>query len=534
MKKTCFAVAAMLVLFLGGCDRLTPDSPDNSGDNTENPAPPDGKDNDNPPPAECNYSVVTTEQADWSGDWLIGYKSSETSLEVFSVFELGKGYTEKLENVDFEKGIPANLADSYKAIIEKVDAGYSIYVTGVGYIGQNGGTQKNIIKSETFEASTYTWDISCTDGNISMRVGNGSKTLQRNVSGSFFRFYNPNGQKPVTLLKRNVSTGEIGGGDDPQPEPVPDPNPEPEPEPEPNPEPEPEPELPEDMDGCGWFELPAISATLKDNKFRIDKHNSDLYYAYHLCDGPEKYAHNGKRARNYTVCFSASHHCPVWVAAIRHNSLHPIDQAERTDAYGKDPYIPSAIQYLSKKTGGGCNKGHMLGSKERTSSTATNRQVFYFSNIAPQDSDGFNTGGAPWNTLEDWVDTKVCSDSLYIVIGCYFDKYTDVYGKTNTPKKIQFGGRSDVSMPTMFYYAMLRTKKGNTGKSVTQCSANELQCVAYVLRHETNAKVKGVNYKLSAKDMISVSELESLTGFKYFVNVPNAPKTTFNASDWGL
>lgn len=304
-------------------------------------------------------------------------------------------------------------------------------------------------------------------------------------------------------------------------------NPAPEPEPEPGPNPE-----PSVTTGAKWFELPAVNAKKEGTKYLVDAENSDLYYAYHLCNGPEKYAHNGKRARNYTVCFSKSHHCPVWVAAIRHNSLHPIGQVKRTDAYGKDPDIPSAIQYNSKATGGGCNKGHMLGSNERTSSTNTNRQVFYFSNIAPQDQDGFNTGGAPWNTLEAYVDGIVPQDSLYMVIGCYFDDYTDVYGKTQKAKTIKFGGRSDVSMPTMFYYALLRTKKGNTDKSVTQCSADELKCVAYVLRHET-AK-KGKNYKLSAKDLMSISDLEKLTGFKYFVNVPNAPKSTFNASDWGF
>ena len=296
-----------------------------------------------------------------------------------------------------------------------------------------------------------------------------------------------------------------------------------------NPAPEPEPAV---TTGAKWFELPAVNAKKEGTKYLVDAENSDLYYAYHLCNGPEKYVHNGKRARNYTVCFSKSRHCPVWVAAIRHNSLHPIGQVKRTDAYGKDPDIPSAIQYNSKATGGGCNKGHMLGSNERTSSTNTNRQVFYYSNIAPQDQDGFNTGGAPWNTLEGYVDGIVPQDSLYMVIGCYFDDYTDVYGKTQKAKTIKFGGRSDVSMPTMFYYALLRTKKGNTGKSVTQCSADELKCVAYVLRHET-AK-KGKNYKLSAKDLMSISDLEKLTGFKYFVNVPNAPKSTFKASDWGF
>lgn len=113
-----------------------------------------------------------------------------------------------------------------------------------------------------------------------------------------------------------------------------------------NPDPEPKPAV---TTGAKWFELPAVNAKKEGTKYLVDAENSDLYYAYHLCNGPEKYAHNGKRARNYTVCFSKSHHCPVWVAAIRHNSLHPIGQIKRTDSYGKDPDIPSAIQYNSKQ-----------------------------------------------------------------------------------------------------------------------------------------------------------------------------------------
>ena len=123
--------------------------------------------------------------------------------------------------------------------------------------------------------------------------------------------------------------------ENPDPEPEPNPNPEPEPNPEPGPNPE-----PSVTTGAKWFELPAVNAKKEGTKYLVDAENSDLYYAYHLCNGPEKYAHNGKRARNYTVCFSKSRHCPVWVAAIRHNSLHPIGQADRTNAYGKDPDIP--------------------------------------------------------------------------------------------------------------------------------------------------------------------------------------------------
>ena len=277
---------------------------------------------------------------------------------------------------------------------------------------------------------------------------------------------------------------------------------------------------------AGWFELPLMNIS-KVGSYMVNASNASEYYAYHLCAGPEKNPY-GKTARNYTVCYSADKHCPVWIAAPRHSMY--VGSAGRSEAYGKDDKIPSNIQYNSKETGGGCNKGHMLGSAERTSSSASNRQVFYYTNIAPQLSSGFNTGSGGWNLLEDWVDTKVCSDTLYEVVGCYFDKFTDGYGKTASPKTISFGGRNDVSQPTMFYYALLRTKKGNSGKAVTQCSADELQCVAMVRTHTNDLK----GQKVTSKEMISISDLEKITGVTFFANVKNAPKDTFKASDWGL
>ena len=263
----------------------------------------------------------------------------------------------------------------------------------------------------------------------------------------------------------------------------------------------------------GWPELP------------VEVASSDLYYAYHIC--PD-FRVNGRLARNYAVCFSAEHHCPVWVAAPRHACYE--GGADRTKSYRADPDIRSDIQYYSDATGGGCNKGHMLGSAERTCTAAVNRQVFYYTNIAPQYSSTFNTGGGGWNILEDWIDTKVCADTTYLVIGAYFKPYTDRYGNTASPKKISFGGRSDVSCPTMFYIAALRTKSGNTKKSVKDCSADELMCAVFVRCH--HAALKDV--RVSSKDMISVSELEALTGFRYFANVPNAPKDSYTPSDWGL
>ena len=304
----------------------------------------------------------------------------------------------------------------------------------------------------------------------------------------------------------------------------------------PTPDPPPTPPDPPSGSGnaIGWYELPAMHLQ-KSGSYYINASDNTQYYAWHLCAGGET-GPGGKTARNYTVCYSSEHHCPVWVAAPRHSMY--VGSSGRNDSYRQDPDIPADIQYSAKTTSGsGCNKGHMLGSAERTCSKATNRDVFYYPNIAPQLSTGFNTGGGGWNTLEDWVDGQVCADTLYEVIGCYFKAFSHTYKKQNStfevsqsPQTISYCGRTDVHMPTMFYYVLLRTKKGNSGKALKDCQASEMKCAAFVRTHSND--LKGV--PVTSYDMMSVSDLETLTGETFFPNVPNAPKGTATASDWGL
>ncbi len=345
---------------------------------------------------------------------------------------------------------------------------------------------------------------------LTASAGAGAKNLEMTLSDSLAvnRLYIRAG-----ACARITSVTIVCGGSSVTPDPDPAPDPDPDPTPTPTPDPGGETTI------AGWYELPVVYDGDHDGK---DDYNSNLYYASH------SFTLGSRQMRNYTVCFSAEKHCPVWVAAPRHACY--TGSANRTNAYRQDPDIPSGIQYSSKSTGDGCNKGHMLGSSERTCSSDANRQVFYYSNIAPQLSSGFNTGGGGWNTLEDWVDTQVCADTLYEVVGCYFERYTDGYGHTVAPKTISFGNRNDVGFPTMFYYILLRTKSGSTGKALKDCSASELKCAAFVRAHTNSLK----GQKVTSAEMMSVSDLEKITGFSYFANVPQAPKDSFKASDWGL
>lgn len=502
---------------------ITPGNPD-AGDDQ----PGEGQDptpEPDPTPSEAYYVKVAQSYDDWSGDYLITYTDGSEVI-VLNGFGDTKGSGKDISSSLTAQGIRSGVGDQYKATMTKDGDAYNIYVAGIGYIGYEGGKNKlHMNVGPVIGSSSYQWTLSYKDGG-SLWLNISGRRLQWNNSDNCFRCYT-GGQKELTLYRRTTSTGgSTPSTPEPDPTPTPDPTPDPEPEPDPTPDPDPTPTpTPDPNDNCpyGWYELPTINYT-KSGSYLIDSKDKNLYYAHHHCAGNEK-GPGGNKARNYTVCYSAKHHCPVWVAAPRHEMYE--SGASRTDAYGKDPSIPSDIQYSSKNTGGGCNKGHMLGSAERLSSTATNKQVFYYTNIAPQYSDTFNTGGGAWNNLEDHVDGFVCSDTLYVVIGAYFDNYTDKRGTSANAKKISYGGRSDVSCPTMFYYVLLRTRSGTTGKALSQCSSSELECVAMVVSHETAKGCKDFEGY-----MMPVSELEKVTGFTYFANVPQAPKTKYDASFW--
>lgn len=268
----------------------------------------------------------------------------------------------------------------------------------------------------------------------------------------------------------------------------------------------------------GWFEVPVVNALRNSDGYLQGTDNTDLYYAYHKSD---------IGTRNYTVCYNGAYHCPVWVAAPR----HPIySTGSGRSGYSFDPDIPKDVQQASTSgSTSGYNRGHMLGSAERTGSDLTNKQVFYVTNIAPQGNPWFNSDSGGWNPLEKFIDKFETRDTLYVVIGAYFEDYTDAYGNKADKKTALFMG-STVQIPTMFYYACMRTKSGTSGKSLKNCSRDEIMCAAFVRAHSEGTAGQAV----TKKEMMSIDQLEKITGFDYFPSVPNAPEDSFNPSDWGL
>lgn len=252
----------------------------------------------------------------------------------------------------------------------------------------------------------------------------------------------------------------------------------------------------------GWAEMPA------------EVGDANLEYGYHY-----KLPSNNK-LRNYSFCFDKEKHCALWVAYPLHR-CYTEGSGHRTNAWGYDPcciddvYEPNLKNAYYPQGGSSYShsRGHQLPSADRLASDADNATTFYYTNMTPQLQ---SLNGASWGALEgDLRDKWMCSDTLYVVTGAHFDPG---YGYAYDNK----GAGKACAVPTHYYKVILRTKSGSSGKWVGNCSASELKCVGFWFEHKGGA----------ARQTMSVAEIEEKTGLTFFPNVPNAPKTVYNASEW--
>lgn len=217
---------------------------------------------------------------------------------------------------------------------------------------------------------------------------------------------------------------------------------------------------------------------------------------------------DGTYRRNYSMCYDPERFVALWVAYPMHSWY--TSGSSNNESFYRDPSF-TASQQVTNTYDSGYSRGHQIAKAQRKVTDVARKQTNYYTNMTPQNQ---TLNGGKWRVLEDkergvWM----CSDTLYCVSGCHFDNY-DTTVKNNDGKTCP--------VPTHYYKVMLRTVSGATGKAVADCSAAELKCIGYWVEHDASAEPQAM----------SVAEIERLTGHTFFVNVPNAPKTTFNASQW--
>ncbi|MEG2096140.1 MAG: DNA/RNA non-specific endonuclease [Alistipes sp.] len=232
---------------------------------------------------------------------------------------------------------------------------------------------------------------------------------------------------------------------------------------------------------------------------------------------------NGKLVRSYSICYDLTKKVSQWVAYPLH-TCYTTPSVGRTDAWSYDPNNQSPAiperdqQYVIQSYGTGFARGHQCPSADRYSNIATNEQTFYATNMMPQNS-SFN--GGIWGSLESKIRSNIVRDTLYVVTGTYFD------GKVTSDRK-----GNQIGLPSNCWKVLLRTKKGNTGKRIQDCTADELIGIGFWFANDSSNKGALKSYATT------IAEIEKKTGFTFFHNLAATATTPVkgqnNPSDWNI
>ena len=153
------------------------------------------------------YVLVTSDQADWSGTYLIAYKNGSTvRLLDGKTTASGKNYAEMTEELsvdsfDGDNILSLETTDPCACTIEKTTNGYSIQSRD-GYMGMI-KAENSLWFSTTFVESQYEWTIAYDANTEKVKIQNVSLTnryLQANTSSPRFAGYTGS-QQYLTLYK---------------------------------------------------------------------------------------------------------------------------------------------------------------------------------------------------------------------------------------------------------------------------------------------------------------------------------------------
>ena len=212
--------------------------------------------------------------------------------------------------------------------------------------------------------------------------------------------------------------------------------------------------------------------------------------------------------RNYTHLYDKSTYASLWTA-------YPLYKAttggNRTESWAKNPNLKETEQINIWKGSYGVNvgntiyaRGHLLPDADRSNNATMQKQTYYATNLVPQIQDKFN--GGIWNSLEAAVRNAIpASDTLYVTTGVTFK----TVGGNETVTTIQpQHDTKKCPVPNYFYKVLLKVKRNSKGE-VTSAST-----IGFWFEHRQYDD-KYNNYA------VSVDEIEELTGFDFFVNLPD-------------
>lgn len=203
--------------------------------------------------------------------------------------------------------------------------------------------------------------------------------------------------------------------------------------------------------------------------------------------------HNG-----YSFSYSEKHEQAEWVAySLSKQDIVYINR--KRPFFIEDPKVKSKSADWRNYKNSGYDRGHLCPAGDRKANKTLFDETFYTSNISPQKHD-FNAG--IWNNLEQKVRYWAKKyNHLYIVTG----------GVLNTNTTLKTIGKENVSVPNYFY------------KIILDYTEPEIKAIAFLIPHKSSNKPL-YNF------VVSIDEIEKLTGIDFFKSLPDKIEDTLEKS----
>lgn len=184
-----------------------------------------------------------------------------------------------------------------------------------------------------------------------------------------------------------------------------------------------------------------------------------------------------------------------WVAYMLKKSHLTYDDRKRP-YFIEDPKVKTKSADWRNYKRSGYDRGHLCPAGDRRFSEYAYNETFYTSNISPQDRD-FNSG--VWNELEMQVRRWAKRyGELFVVTGGVLGEGLDQIGE------------EDVDVPDYYY------------KIIARGNAKDLKVIAFLMPNQESSKP-------IQHFVVSVDQIEKLTGIDFFEQLPESKETVVEA-----
>ena len=216
----------------------------------------------------------------------------------------------------------------------------------------------------------------------------------------------------------------------------------------------------------------------------------------------------------YALAYHRDRGTPIWTSWHLDSSW--LGSTPRQDDFRADTTLPAGWYQVQGTdfSGSGFDRGHMTPSADRTKTVADNSATFLMTNMIPQAPDN-NQG--PWASMENYLRTLVgAGNELYIISGG-----SGVGGSGSAGGTTNTIASGHVTVPSQTWKVVIVIPSGTNDVSRV---TNTTRTIAVIMPNTQG--IRTVDWKTYR---VSVDQVEALTGFDFFSNVPVATQAAIES-----